>query len=66
MYSVTKKEWAELKRNHPDYVGRCLTTHEHEGKVCKRGEGMCFESVLSGNPAHGTTLIFEHIHFEIV
>ena len=66
MYQINKKEWDRLKREHPDYVCRNFYQHEHNGKISKKGDWSCFEYLLSRNPEHGTSLIFEHIHFEIV
>ena len=68
MYYVTKEEWAKiLDAHYPDYVSNAIDDHEFEGKKCKAGEYCCFESILPGAPKDaGTTLVFEHIHFEIV
>lgn len=66
MLTIPRARFEQLRAAHPDYIGRCLMTHEHDGKVCRRGEWMAFESVLTGDASKGTTLIFEHIHFEVV
>ena len=66
MITISTKEFERLCHDHPDYISRCLITHEFNGKTCKRGEWMAFESVLTGDLSKGTALIFEHIHFEIV
>ena len=66
MIYINKKRFAELKKQNPDYINKALQDHTHNGKTCKRGEYMAFESVLTGDYSKGTTLIFEHIHFEII
>lgn len=66
MLKIRKSDFDRLRREHPDYIGRCLITHEFDGKECRRGEWMAFESVLTGDYSKGTRLVFEHIHFEIV
>lgn len=66
MIAIKKAEFDRLRREHPDYIGHAIATHEHNGKICRRGEWTAFESVLTGDYSKGTTLIFEHIHFEIV
>lgn len=66
MITISKKDFERLRHNYPDYISRCLITHEFNGKTCKRGEYMAFEAILTGDYSKGTTLIFEHIHFEIV
>lgn len=66
MITITRQDFDRICRNHPDYVSKCLIDHEFNGKTCKRGEYMAFEAVLTGDYSKGTTLIFEHIHFEIV
>ncbi len=66
MYHVTKREWEKIKNAHPDYVGKALQRHEHDGRACEIGDACCFECLLPGAPNTGATLIFEHIHFEIV
>ena len=66
MITISKKEFTRLRRENPDYISRCLIDHEFKGRTCQRGEWMAFESVLTGDPSKGTTLMFEHIHFEIV
>lgn len=66
MYYITKSEWRKIKSNHPDYCGKAITRHEHNGKVCNPGDATCFEYLMPGAPNTGATLIFEHIHFEII
>ena len=66
MYTITKAQWAEIRRKHPDYAGKSLVRHEHNGKVCEAGEACCFECCIPGAPNTGATLLFQHIHFEIV
>lgn len=69
MYTITRKEWNEIKRRHPDYTGKAIMRHEHDGKVCEAGEAVCFASLLPDFPKigiMGPALVFEHIHFEII
>lgn len=68
MYTIKRKDWNEIKRKHPDYCGKAIMRHEWRGKVCEAGEWTCFASILPGYPNNqtGTTLVFEHIHFEII
>lgn len=65
-YQITRKEWERIKREHPDYTGTTIQRYEYEGRVCEAGEACCFEYLLPGAPHTGCTLVFEHIHFEIV
>ena len=66
MITISKRDFDRTRKEHPDYISRCLITHEHNGQTCKRGEWMAFEGAITGDWSKGTTLIFEHIHFEIV
>lgn len=66
MFAISKKDFDALRANHPDYISKAICDHEHNGKVCRRGEWCAFESVLTWDASKGTTLIFEHTHFEIV
>lgn len=66
MYQITKKEWSELKRKYPDYTGKSLERHEHNGMICEKGENTCFLSILPNATEKGCVLGFEHIHFEII
>lgn len=66
MYTITRKEWERILIDHPDYAGKSMLRHEHEGRVCETGDACCFEYLLPGAPNTGATLVFEHIHFEIV
>ena len=66
MIKITRAEFNRLRKLCPDYIGKNITRHEFNGKVCNVGDWTAFESVLTGNRSSGTTLIFEHIHFEIV
>ena len=66
MYHVTKGEWAKIKAEHPDYVSKAIRRHEYGGRVCEIGDACCFECLIPGAPNTGATLIYEHIHFEIV
>ena len=66
MYNITKSEWHKIKEQNPDYTGKAITRHEHEGRVCNPGDAVCFEYLMPGAPNSGATLIYEHIHFEII
>ncbi len=66
MIYIEKAEFQKLVKQHPDYIGKCLQDHTFNGITCKRGEWCGFESVITGDCTKGTTLIFQHIHFEIV
>lgn len=66
MIVIGRAEFDRLRREHPDYISRAIMRHEHDGKVCEKGEFCGFESVITGDPKKGTSLIFQHIHFEIV
>lgn len=66
MLYIKKSDFDRLRRNHNDYISRALIDHEFNGKICRRGEWMGFAATLTGDPAQGTKLLFEHIHFEIV
>jgi hypothetical protein len=63
---IPESKFYKLAREHPDYITRCITDHQFKGHTCKRGDWMGFESTLTGDYSKGTSLIFEHIHFEIV
>ena len=66
MYYITKSEWKKIKDKNPDYTGKAFTRHEHEGRVCNPGDAVCFEYLMPGAANTGCTLIYEHIHFEII
>lgn len=66
MYTITKKQWEEIAYKHPDYAGVAIRKHQSNGKICNIGDKACFEYLLPGAPNTGATLVFEHIHFEIV
>ena len=67
MYYISKADWDRLGEQHsPDYIDRAISRHEHDGKICEAGEWTCFECLLPGAPNSGTTLVFQHIHFEII
>lgn len=66
MITIKKKEFDRLLLKHPDYVGRAIARHEHDGKVCEIGDYCGFESVITGDTGKGSSLIFQHIHFEII
>lgn len=57
MYYIKQSEWKEMLK-HKDYVGKSMNNPD---VYC------CFEGMIPGNNGKGgTTLIFEHKHFEIV
>lgn len=66
MIEIKKQDFDRLRYNHPDYISKSLMRHEHEGKVCEKGDWMAIEGVLTGDWNSGGRLIFEHIHFEII
>lgn len=55
MIYIKRSELARIKKQYPDYV-------------CKDASGRwySFEGCFTGDFSRGCTLIFEHIHFEIV
>jgi len=66
MITITRSQFENLKNNHSDYFSKAIKTHTHDGKTCHAGKDYCgFASVITGDAKQGTTLIFEHIHFEI-
>lgn len=67
VYGIKKEQFRELKRRHyPDSISTAISDHVFNGKICKYGEWCGFASVLTGDYSKGTSLIFEHIHFEII
>lgn len=58
MYYIKRSEWKEMELEHPDYCG----TSVHDSNVHVIFEG----SIPGNNGKGGTTLLFEHKHFEIV
>ena len=55
MYYITKTDWEKIPS---DYKGR---------SICHPELRMVFEGVIPGNNGKGgTTLLFEHKHFEII
>lgn len=66
MFTIKKSEFDRLRRNHPDYISKAGRRHEWNELVCDAGDYMGFASIITGDPSKGTTLIFQHIHFEIV
>lgn len=68
MFLIPKSYWDKLEYEHR-VVGRSCLDHEHNGIKHKRGERimcLCYipgqEDVVNA----GSTLIFEHIHFEVI
>lgn len=66
MIEIKKKDFDRLRREHPDWITRTIIEHAHNGVVCKKGDYCAIEGALTGDYSRGCTLIFEHIHFEIV
>lgn len=67
VYGIPRNQFNRLKaRHYPDYITHAIDEHTFKGKTCKAGDWCGFASVLTGDYSKGTTLIFEHIHFEIV
>lgn len=46
MIEIKKADFDRLRKQHPDYIGRCLITHEHDGKECRRCECDCPRRIL--------------------
>lgn len=64
---IPRRKFEELKRRcYPDFIDKALERHEHNGRVCEAGEWCGFAGILADDYEHGTSLLFEHIHFEIV
>ena len=63
MIHVTKDEWNRLEKL--GVTSTALFRHEHDGKVCEAGEKTVRKGRLTRNSKDYSTLIFEHIHFEI-
>lgn len=67
MFQIKREDFDKLvSRHYPDYVGHCLMDHTWNGRTCHKGDWCGFKSVITGKPTEGLSLIFEHIHFEIV
>ena len=66
MIYIKKADFYKKARENPDYIGKCIESHTFNGITCKRGEWCAYESVLTEDYSKGTTLIFQHIHFEII
>lgn len=58
MYYITKSEWKNLRKNHPDYCGKSIMNPNIR---------TIMEGIIPGNNGKGgTTLLFENAHFQIV
>ena len=58
MYYIKKSDWKRLEHEHSDYCGR---------SICDANIRVIFEGIIPGNNGRGgTTLLYEHKHFEIV
>lgn len=66
MFTIKKSDFDRMRREHPDYISKAGQRHEWNGLVCEAGDYMGVASIITGDRSKGTTLIFEHIHFEIV
>lgn len=67
MIEIPKAEFRKLLRHYyPGYIAHNIKDHTDHGKTCRKGDWCGFESVITGKPTEGLSLIFEHIHFEIV
>lgn len=63
---IPRKQFRKLVAEHKDYIGKAHSKHEFNGRVCNVGDWCGFANILTGIANNGPTLIFEHIHFEIV
>ena len=66
MIYVTKIQWDKLEEVLGADNLRAGDYHEHNGKACLPGERMIRLSHLTGKQEDCSTLVFEHIHFEVV
>lgn len=66
MLEIKKKDFDSLRRKYPDSISKSFLREEWKGRVCEKGDWMAIEGALTGDWSRGSTLIFEHIHFEIV
>lgn len=66
MLYITKKDFAQIRKQYPDYVSKARQEFKHAGKTCKAGDWCAFEGCITGDFKNGCTLIFQHIHFEII
>ena len=67
MIYIKKADFYKKARENPDYITKAIQGHTFNGKTCRAGvDWIAFESVLTGDYSKGTTLIFQHIHFEII
>lgn len=65
MITIKRADFDKLRAENPDYIGRAIQDEKHAGKICKKGDFIAFEFLLTGGTP-GTKLCFEHIHFEII
>lgn len=57
MYAIKRSDWERLEKEHSDYAGRSVRDPDVH---------VIFEGAIPGNNGKGgTTLLFEHKHFEI-
>ena len=64
MIYVLRPDWEVLEKR--GVTSTSLFRHEKDGKVCEAGDRMVKLGRLTHNPGDYSTLIFEHIHFEVV
>lgn len=64
MIYIKKSEWDRLEDR--GLTSRALFKHEYDGKVCEEGERMVRKGRITHDPKDYSTLILEHIHFEVV
>ena len=62
MLKLKRKDLKKLTES--GLIGRAIMDQTFNGKTCKKGEHIAFETAFTGKPS--STLLFEHIHFEIV
>ena len=64
---IPYERFEELKQKHyPDYIGKAIARHEFQGRVCEAGDWCGMAGILTDDYENSTSLLFEHIHFEIV
>lgn len=66
MLYIKKADFAKLKKQYSGYISKAILPHEWNGKKCNVGDWTAIEGCLTGDFSNGCTLIFEHIHFEII
>ena len=64
MIYVRRADWEALEKR--GVTSTALFCHEKDGKICEAGDRMVKLGRLTRKPADYSTLVMEHIHFEIV